>query len=83
MSRFLETGLSFTEDKKVIPKVWKRNLWLWLFANLVAMYFLGSEKDLLNGSIKSFYTHWAQMKPNDKIQVEVWHRMKQAQSPFW
>jgi hypothetical protein len=47
------------------------------------MYFLGSEKDLLNGSIKSFYTHWAQMKPNDKIQVEVWHRMKQAQSPFW
>jgi len=83
MSRFLETGLSLTEDKKLIPKVWMRNLWLWLFANLVAMYFLGSEKDLLSGSIKSFYTHWAQMKPNDKIQVEVWHRMKQAQSPFW
>jgi hypothetical protein len=59
MSRFLETGLSLTEEKKAIPKVWMRNLWLWLFANLATMYFLGCEKDLLNGGIKSFYTHWA------------------------
>lgn len=83
MSRFLETGLSLAEGKQAIPKVWQRNLWLWLLANLLTQYYLSCEKDLLNGSIKSFYTHWAQMKPNDKIQVEVWHRMKQDKSPFW
>lgn len=83
MSRFLEAGLSLAEGKQAVPKVWQRDLWLWIGANLLTQYFLSCEKDLLNGSIKSFYTHWAQMKPNDKIQVEVWHRMLQDKSPFW
>lgn len=63
------------EDRKLIPKVATKEVYLFLAANLLAQYYLSCEKDLLNGSIRSFYTHWAQMTQNDKIQVEVWHRM--------
>ena len=83
MSRMIDTGLSLAEEKKVIPALKHRDLYLWLFTNLCTQYALSCNKDILNKGVAKFYTHWAQMYPNDKIQVDVWHRMRADKSPFW
>lgn len=76
MSRLLETSINLGESRETIPVVKDKELKLFVAANLVSMYLLGCESDMLNGSLKSFYTHWAQMTPNDKNLVDIWHRMR-------
>ena len=82
LSRFLETSINLAEGTGTVPKIAYKDFYMWLGANLLTQYFLSCEKDVLNGGIKSFYVHWAQMTPNDKIQVEVWHRMR-ADNKAW
>jgi hypothetical protein len=75
-SRLIETSINLSENYKVIPKVNGKQTILFCAANLITQYLLSSEKELLNGQIKSFYTHWAQMTPNDRVLQDVWHRMR-------
>lgn len=75
MSRALETSLKLGEESGTIPTFAHRDWILWMIANVFLQSSMGLKQSILNKSIAKFFATWSQMKPNDKILINVWHRM--------
>ena len=75
LSRAIDTSIRLGEEKSVIPKFKHKDVALWVLANVFLQSLMGLNQDMLNKGLLKFYKAWAMMFPNDRIQVEVWHRM--------
>ena len=81
LSRALDVSFRIGEDYGVMPNRTVRDWVLWLFANCFLQTAMGLKQGILNKSLQKFFSNQAQMKTNDKIQVEIWHRMLQDGVP--
>ena len=75
MSRAIENAIKIAEEKQIVPKLQNRDLILWTVANCFIGSCVGLRQSILNKAVCKFYINWSQMKQNDKILVNVWHRM--------
>ena len=75
MSRAIDSTVRISEDAGVVPKSKYRDIILWTLANTFLQSCYGLNQGLLNPGIAKFFGRWSQMYPNDKKQVDVWHRM--------
>ena len=75
MSRAIESSLRCAETKGVIPVLKHRDLMLWVVANVVLQSAMGFKQGVLSVGQRKFFQTWSQMSANDKIMVNVWHRM--------
>jgi len=75
MSRAIENALQLGEDKGVLPKLRHRDLILWTVANCFIGSCVGLRQSILNKAVCKFYVNWSQMRQNDKLLVNVWHKM--------
>ena len=73
LSRCLETCCNKAETAGL--RIPYRSVVFWVLANCFLQSCYALESDLMNRGLAKFFGVWSQMQPNDKIQVEVWHRM--------
>lgn len=75
MSRAIESSINIGESSGAIPAFKHRTFILWLISNCFLQSCMGLKQGILNRGLAKFFSTWSQMKPNDKILVNVWHRM--------
>lgn len=75
MSRAIESSFNMGESSGAIPKIAHKDWILWMISNCFLQSCMGLKQGILNKSISKFFATWSQMKQNDKILVNVWHRM--------
>jgi hypothetical protein len=75
MSRAIDTSIKLGETKQYIPTVGHKDLLLFVIANVFLQSAMGFNYSILNKGLHGFFKQWSMMYPNDKIQVDVWHKM--------
>ena len=81
MSRAVDASLRMGEEKGVIPRLYHRDMILFVLANCFIGSLMGLKQGAMNDNVRKFYQKFSQMKTNDKIQVQVWHKMLQDGVP--
>lgn len=75
MSRALESSIKMGETGGYIPTLEHKTWILWLVSNCFLQSAMGLKQGILNKSIAKFFATWSQMTTNDKVMVNIWHRM--------
>mmetsp|Transcript_30359 Transcript_30359/g.37386 ORF Transcript_30359/g.37386 Transcript_30359/m.37386 type:complete len:170 (-) Transcript_30359:137-646(-) len=75
MSRALESSIRIGESSGAVPKLQHRDLFLWVICNCFLQSAMGFRQSILQSGLRKFFQTWSQMKQNDRLLVDVWHKM--------
>ena len=75
LSRFGDTSLNMSENNGIIPRIKRREVYIWVILNMFCVSRMSYERDVLAKSLYKFYVDWSMMKPNDMKLIEVWAKL--------
>ena len=75
MSRAVDASIRLGEESGTLPKLRHRDLILWLISNCFIQSAVGMKSNILNKGVRKFYETQARFKENEKILVQIQHRM--------